>query len=95
MPLIGSYDAENQVLTLLKTDIPEGANRLCEFSMGTPKISIPGRCDLMLTTTVRWKMADNWGPFYELEASSPALALERDSSATHIQSTYHFEGPEE
>ena len=32
------------------------------------------------------------GPFYELESSSPALSLKVEESATHIQTTYHFEG---
>ena len=34
-------------------------------------------------------------PFYELESSSPALALEPGSTGRHVQSTYHFEGTEE
>lgn len=32
------------------------------------------------------------GPFYELETSSPALALKAGESAQHIQETYHFAG---
>ena len=32
------------------------------------------------------------GPFYELETSSPALALAAGTSAEHVQETYHFEG---
>ena len=32
------------------------------------------------------------GPFYELETSSPALALAAGESAEHVQETYHFEG---
>ena len=32
------------------------------------------------------------GPFYELETSSPALALAAGKSAEHVQETYHFEG---
>jgi hypothetical protein len=35
------------------------------------------------------------GPFYELETSSPALALKSGSSATHVQETYHFIGTEQ
>jgi hypothetical protein len=33
------------------------------------------------------------GPFYELESSSPALALKPGLSYTHVHSTYHFQGP--
>jgi len=32
------------------------------------------------------------GPFYELETSSPALALAAGKSAEHVQETYHFAG---
>lgn len=39
--------------------------------------------------------ADPLGPFYELETSSPALALEPGGSATHTQQTYHVMGDRE
>jgi hypothetical protein len=93
MPLIGSYDAENQVLTLLKTEIPKGATDYVNSAWEHQKY--PYRGDV-LNAYNDGPLEDGGqlGPFYELEASSPALELERDSSATHIQSTYHFEGPE-
>ena len=34
------------------------------------------------------------GPFYELETSSPALALKPGEKATHLQETMHFAGDE-
>ena len=34
------------------------------------------------------------GPFYELESSSPALALKPGESATHIHRTIHLKGDE-
>jgi hypothetical protein len=34
------------------------------------------------------------GPFYELETSSPALALPAGESGSHVQYTFHFEGTE-
>ena len=34
------------------------------------------------------------GPFYELESSSPALALKPGESATHIHRTIHLQGDE-
>jgi len=33
------------------------------------------------------------GPFYELESSSPALALKPGLSFTHVHTTFHFQGP--
>ena len=32
------------------------------------------------------------GPFYEIETSSPALALKPGETGTHISETYHFQG---
>jgi hypothetical protein len=32
------------------------------------------------------------GPFYELESSSPALALKSGLSFTHVHTTFHFQG---
>ncbi|MEN8256186.1 MAG: DUF6786 family protein, partial [Verrucomicrobiota bacterium] len=34
------------------------------------------------------------GPFYELESSSPALALQPGASGTHIQTIVHLYGDE-
>jgi len=34
------------------------------------------------------------GPFFELESSSPALALAPGESYTHVHRTFHFTGPE-
>jgi len=39
--------------------------------------------------------ADPLGPFYELETSSPAAALEPGKSMRHKQWTYHIQGPED
>jgi len=34
------------------------------------------------------------GPFYELETSSPALALAPNQTYTHVSRTMHFQGDE-
>ena len=34
------------------------------------------------------------GPFYELETSSPAVALRPGESLSHRHRTYHLQGPE-
>jgi len=34
------------------------------------------------------------GPFYELESSSPALALAPAGQYTHVHRTFHFQGTE-
>ncbi|RMF44641.1 MAG: hypothetical protein D6753_02055, partial [Planctomycetota bacterium] len=35
------------------------------------------------------------GPFYELETSSPAAALQPGETMRHVQRTLHLQGPEE
>ncbi|WP_372947053.1 DUF6786 family protein [Mariniphaga sp.] len=93
MPVIGSYDAENQVLTLLKTELPKGATDYVNSAWEHQKN--PYRGDVLNAyNDGPLENGGQLGPFYELESSSPALELARDSSVTHIQSTYHFEGPE-
>jgi len=38
--------------------------------------------------------AKQLGKFYELESSSPALALQPNQSATHVHRTIHLQGSE-
>ncbi len=90
---IGSYDSLNHVLTVLKVEIPEGA--VDYVNSAWERQRYPYRGDL-INAYNDGPLADGGqlGPFYELESSSPALALQQDSTGTYIQSTYHFEGEE-
>jgi hypothetical protein len=92
--IIGSYDAESNLLTIVKYSKPEGVdeyvNSLWEMQEEPYRGDVvnsyndgppePGKKPL--------------GPFYELETSSPALALGVGERGTHTQATYHFEGDE-
>lgn len=93
--ILGSYDAANKVLTIIKFNKPDGVtdyvNSLWEIQDEPFKGDVvnsyndgppaPGEKQL--------------GQFYELETSSPALALGAGASAIHTQLTCHFEGDEE
>jgi len=92
--ILGSYDQENGILTLVKYNKPSGITdyvnskwELQEFPYGGDVINsyndgpTPDGAPL--------------GPFYELETSSPAAALQPNEEITHIQSTFHFEGDKE
>ncbi|MCB0669525.1 MAG: hypothetical protein KDC80_27060 [Saprospiraceae bacterium] len=93
--ICGAYDAENQILTIVRYskpgDVDKYVNSLWEIQddpYGGDVINsyndgppAPGEAPL--------------GPFFELETSSPALALKSGNSGEHIQETYHFEGDEE
>jgi hypothetical protein len=94
LPVIGSYDSENQVLTLVKSDVPEGATDYVNSAWEHQKFPYKGDA-INAYNDGPLEDGGQLGPFYELETSSPALALEPDSTGQYIQSTYHFEGTEE
>ena len=94
-PFIGSYDAGNNVLTIVQYTLPEDAvdyvNSMWELQAKpyagdvvnsyNDGPSEPGKKPL--------------GPFYELETSSPAVSLKPGESISHIHRTFHLQGPEE
>jgi hypothetical protein len=92
--LLGAYDSDSKILTIVTYNKPEGlpdyVNALWEFQ------EEPYRGDVVNTYNdgPPEPGKDPLGPFYELETSSPALALKSGESGTHIQQTYHFEGEE-
>ncbi len=90
--ILGSYDAEKQVLTIAHLTLPEGeqsyVNSMWELqeqpyngdvvNSYNDGPSEPGKAPL--------------GPFYELETSSPAAQLEPMQSLSHQHTTIHFQG---
>ncbi len=94
MPVMGSYDAENQILTIIKTQIPEGATDYVNSAWEHQEFPYKGDA-VNAYNDGPLEDGSQLGPFYELESSSPALELETDESASHTQYTFHFEGPEE
>jgi len=90
----GSYDPSSHALTLVEythpSDAREYVNSMWEIQREPYKgdvinsyndgPSAPGQPPL--------------GPFYELETSSPALALAPGEHYTHVHRTYHLVGPE-
>jgi hypothetical protein len=93
-PVMGSYDAEGEVLTLVEYTLPPDAtdyvNSMWEISDAPYAGDVansyndgppaPGKKPL--------------GPFYELESSSSAAALSPGESLTHVHRTLHFRGSE-
>ncbi len=92
-PILGSYDDVNKVLTIVQYTKPEGVtdyvNSMWEHQKdpyaGDAANSyndgpIPGQKQM--------------GPFYELESSSPALAMSPGMSASHVHRTFHIQGSE-
>ena len=95
LSVAGSYDAKNNVLTIVQYNKPEKhmpyVNSMWEMQSEPYNGDVinsyndgpvgPGKKPL--------------GPFYELETSSPAAELKKQESIEHIHRTFHFTGPEE
>lgn len=91
IPYAGAYDAANRTLTIVRFSIPEEdcayVNSMWEYQQE------PFRGDVMNAYN-DGPLEDGsiMGPFYELESSSPAAALEPGSTLTHIHTTCHYTG---
>ncbi len=94
LPVIGSYDAANKILTVLKCEIPEGVNDYVNSAWEMQDFPYKGDA---INSYNDGPLDDGsqMGPFYELETSSPALALKPNETAIYRQITIHFEGSEE
>lgn len=94
LPRIGSYDAENKILTVLECTVNESAKEYVNSAWELQKNPFAGD---VINSYNDGPMADGsqMGPFYELESSSKAGFLKPEEELKHIQTTYHFEGNED
>lgn len=91
--MAGSYDADKRVLTLVKFDVDPSASYVnSKWEMQQD----PYRGDAVNAYN-DGPQADGsqLGPFYELESSSPAVALKEKETLVHRHTTLHVEGSEE
>lgn len=88
-PVLGSYDSATHTLTLvqftLSPDASDYVNSMWELQ------DEPFSGDAVNS----YNDDGNLGSFYELESSSPALALRPGGSATHRHRTIHLQGSDE
>ena len=89
--IMGSYDAENNFLTLLLCQLPEGKT---EYVNSAWQIQDKPYSGDALNSYNDGPLEDGsqMGPFYELESSSPAAELKPGESLDHIQITLHLTG---
>ena len=93
-PIAGSYDAQNQVLTIVQYTKPAGAtdyvNSMWEFQ------DAPYGGDVINSYNdgPPEPGASPLGPFYELETSSPAAELKPGQTLSHMNRTFHLQGAE-
>ncbi|HEX9189755.1 MAG TPA: DUF6786 family protein [Vicinamibacteria bacterium] len=91
-PVLGSYDAERSVLTVVTFDLPEGATEYVNSMWEIQEDPFAGDVVNSYNDGPPAPGAKPMGPFYELETSSPAAALAPGASLTHVHRTFHLEG---
>lgn len=93
-PVLGSYDAAQQALTLVTFRRPRGATRYVNSMWQIQERPYDGDVVNSYNDGPATPGGTQLGRFYELETSSPALALRAGRSARHVHRTAHFTGPE-
>ncbi len=92
-PVLGSYDAVNQVLTIVQYTKPAGATEYVNSMWEDQKEPYAGDVVNSYNDGPPAPGKKPLGPFYELETSSPAAALEPGKSISHVHRTFHIVGP--
>lgn len=89
--IMGSYDSDNRILTLLISRLPNEKKDYVNSSWQIQEDPFSGDA---LNSYNDGPLADGsqMGPFYELETSSPAADLKPGESLSHIQYTLHLTG---
>jgi len=92
---IGSYDAAKHVLTLVQFNQPQGVDGYVNSSWGPQDHPYDGDAINSYNDGAPSPGAKPFGPFYELESSSPAAALAPGGRLEHTHRTFHLTGPED
>jgi len=94
MPICGSYDSSEGVLTLLQTTLPSTPAEYVNSQWGYQENPYEGDA---INSYNDGPTDDGtvMGPFYEIETSSPALALSSGASAIHTQCVAHIKADKE
>ncbi|MDZ7370627.1 MAG: hypothetical protein ONB12_05610 [candidate division KSB1 bacterium] len=92
--ILGSYDADLKILTLVTFNQPEGVTDYVNSMWEIQKEPYAGDVVNSYNDGPAAPGAKPMGPFYELETSSPAAALAPGQSLEHIHTTLHLLGDE-
>lgn len=93
-PLLGSYDASTRTLTLVHFTVPSGVTEYVNSMWEIQKNPYGGDVLNSYNDGPSKPEGKRMGNFFELESSSPALALAPGASASHIHQTVHLQGTE-
>jgi hypothetical protein len=91
--ILGSYDAEHHVLTLVQFSQPDGVTDYVNSLWKLQDNPFGGDAENSYNDGPTEPGGKPLGPFYEMESSSPAAALAPGASLTHTHRTYHLSGP--
>ena len=94
LPVMGSYDAEGKVLTLVEYSLPADATDYVNSMWEISDAPYTGDAANSYNDGPPAPGKKPLGPFYELESSSPAAELSPGESLTHVHRTLHFRGPD-
>jgi hypothetical protein len=92
LPVLGSYDARDEVLTLVQFDRPADARDYVNSMWEVQEKPYAGDVVNSYNDGPPAPGAKPLGPFYELETSSPAAALPAGGSLVHRHRTIHVVG---
>jgi len=91
-PTLGSYDAVNQVLTIVQYNKPQGVTDYVNSMWKLQDEPYKGDVVNSYNDGPPEPGAEPMGPFYELESSSMAAALGPGEKISHIHRTIHLQG---
>jgi hypothetical protein len=92
--VMGSYSRAAKLLTIVQYDKPDGATDYVNSMWEIQKSPYGGDVINSYNDGPTEPGKPSLGGFYEMETSSPALALAPGASATHTQRTFHFTAAE-
>ena len=93
-PVLGSYDAQHKVLTLVQLTFSPGVADYVNSMWQIQDNPYGGDVVNSYNDGPAEPGAKPLGPFYELETSSPAAALKPGETVTHLHRTNHLQGSE-
>ncbi|MBL7107123.1 MAG: hypothetical protein ISS77_05920, partial [Phycisphaerae bacterium] len=91
-PSFGSYDADNNALTIACYNQPQGITEYVNSSWELQKEPFKGDVVNSYNDGPAAPGEKQLGLFYELETSSPAVELKSGEKITHTHSTMHITG---
>ncbi|KPK83866.1 MAG: hypothetical protein AMJ81_07115 [Phycisphaerae bacterium SM23_33] len=92
--VLGSFDPDARILTVVQFNLPAAAGRLPYVNSLWEIQDEPLAGDAVNSYNDGEETpgAGQFGPFYEIETSSPAAELAPHEAVTHVHRTFHFTG---